>query len=140
MIKKILLFVLVAAILSAGSYYYFAILNGNKNKGLSEDVVIDIPQPNALVTSPFRVSGFARGTWFFEASAPIRVLDSNEQELGVSHIEAQDDWMTTDHVPFKGVITFSEPTTERGFVVFEKDNPSGLAEYSASISIPVRFK
>lgn len=140
MLKKILLFIFGAFLIAGGLYYYFAILNGNKNLGLSEDIVIAIPQPNDLVTSPFSVSGSARGIWFFEASAPIRVLDANEQELGVSYIEAQDNWMTTNHVPFKGTIIFREPTTERGFLVFEKDNPSGLAEYSASISIPVRFR
>jgi hypothetical protein len=139
--NKFLLIILAAAVLVGGAYYYyFEILNGNKNLGLNEDIVIEIPQPNDLVTSPFKVSGLARGIWFFEASAPIRILDANERELGVSYIEAQGDWMTTDHVPFAGTITFREPATERGFMVFEKDNPSGLAEYSASISIPVRFR
>lgn len=97
------------------------------------------PQPNATVTSPLSVSGEAPGTWFFEASFPVRLLDGNGQEIAVMPAQAQSDWMTTDYVPFLATLTFTTPSTSTGTLVLEKDNPSGEPQNAASIQIPVQF-
>lgn len=106
----------------------------------SDLIRVTAPLPNAIVTSPLRVTGEATGLWYFEASFPVRVLDANGQELGVVPVQAIGDWMTEDFVPFNTEISFSAPTTATGTVVFEKDNPSGLSEHADELRIPVRFE
>ncbi len=102
-------------------------------------ITVVTPKDHDMITSPLVVQGEALGTWFFEASFPVRILDANGRELGVTPVQAQSDWMTTSSVPFVGTILFSEPTTETGWVVFQRDNPSGLPEYEEDYRIPVRF-
>lgn len=98
------------------------------------------PLPNALVKSPLTVSGEARGNWYFEASFPVKVLDANGKVLGITPAQAQGEWMTTNFVPFKVVISFATSTTATGTLVLEKDNPSGLPEHAAEVRVPIRFR
>ncbi len=116
---------------------------GTSTNGVSSDksnlIVADSPQPNATVSSPIRISGKARGNWFFEASFPARVFDANGNQLGVVAIQATGDWMTTEFVEFEGSLPYSMPTSQTGILVLEKDNPSDLREFDDSIVIPVRF-
>ncbi len=97
------------------------------------------PTPNQLVTSPLVVTGQA-SAWYFEAVFPVRVTDEKGNILGSGQAKALGDWMTADFVPFSGAITFDAKDAARGFVVFEKDNPSGLPENYLSFSLPVNFK
>jgi hypothetical protein len=97
------------------------------------------PQSNAVIENPVLVEGKARGTWFFEASFPVRVVDSAGKELGVGIARALSDWMTQDFVPFQVQVRFQKSSTKTGFVVLEKDNPSGLKENADELRIPVRF-
>jgi hypothetical protein len=96
------------------------------------------PQPGATVSSPLVVRGQARGTWYFEASFPVHLLDDERNELAVAPAQAQGDWMTEEFVPFEVSLNFTTTATS-GFLVLEKDNPSGLPEHAASIEIPVNF-
>lgn len=108
----------------------------------SEPLIINTPKPNSFVTSPVSVSGAARGSWFFEGSAPVAITDAHGNTIGEGHITAQRDWMTTDFVPFTGTITYTvnpKTTDDTGFIVFKRDNPSGLPENDASQKLPVRF-
>lgn len=97
------------------------------------------PLAGATISSPVTITGEARGNWYFEASFPVKILDANGKELGVSYAQAQGEWMTTDFVPFRSTLTFSTPTTPTGTLVLEKDNPSGLPENADEIRIPVKF-
>ena len=122
------------------------------NTGLAtstELIRVTTPVPGALVRSPLIVSGQARGNWYFEASFPIRLFDSEGKELAVSVAQAQGDpaspdgvnWMTTEFVPFETKLIFISPPTSRvGTLVLQKDNPSGLSEYDNELRIPVRFE
>jgi hypothetical protein len=106
----------------------------------TDDLIhVSVPLPNVLVQSPLVVKGEARGSWYFEASFPVKILDANGKQLGAVPAQAQGDWMTTDFVPFQATLSFTLPTTETGIVVFQKDNPSGLPENDRSVSIPVYF-
>ena len=98
------------------------------------------PVPDAVVGSPLTVRGEARGTWFFEASFPIRLLDGNDNQIMVVPARTQGDWMTTEFVPFEATLIFGTTTTQTGTLVFQKDNPSGLPENADSMSVPIRFK
>lgn len=106
----------------------------------SEMIKVSSPSANQLVKSPLVVEGTARGNWYFEASFPVRLYDSNGKELAVTPAQAQGEWMTTEFVPFKATLNFSNPTTATGVLILEKDNPSGLAEFDDKISVPVKFR
>lgn len=97
-------------------------------------------QANQMVKSPLKVSGEARGNWYFEASFPVKLLDANGRLLAEAPAQAKGDWMTTNFVPFEVTLTFAKPTTATGVLVLEKDNPSGLAEYADELRIPVKFE
>jgi hypothetical protein len=101
---------------------------------------LEAPQPNSLVRSPLTIRGQARGTWYFEASFPVRLLDANGKVLVAQPAQAQSDWMTEDFVPFISTLIFKTPSTTTGWLVLAKDNPSGLVEHDDELRIPVRFK
>ena len=106
----------------------------------TKDVLRNISvREDDAIRSPLVVSGEARGFWFFEASFPIRLYDGNGKELAVGIAQAGSDWMTTDYVPFRAELIFTKPTTAEGTLVLQKDNPSGLPEHDASITIPIKF-
>lgn len=100
---------------------------------------ISTPRPNQTIYSPLVVQGEARGTWFFEASFPVRLFDGNGKEIALAVAQAQDEWMTESFVPFKTELTFENPETATGTLVLEKDNPSGLPENADELRVPVRF-
>ncbi len=102
---------------------------------------IEKPRPNDKVLSPLEIKGEARGFWFFEASFPVKLLDANGKELEVnpSYVQAKGEWMTEDFVPFEAKIEFEIPTTKKGTLILEKDNPSGLPENADELRIPVTF-
>ncbi|MFZ2682225.1 MAG: Gmad2 immunoglobulin-like domain-containing protein [Patescibacteria group bacterium] len=105
-----------------------------------EDLItVSTPFINAEINSPVTVEGEARGNWYFEASFPIKVYDSNQVLLGTGIATAQGDWMTVNFVPFTASITFTPSTTATGTLVLEKDNPSGLPIHDNSLVIPITF-
>lgn len=106
---------------------------------LSNLIQVEAPVINAKIGSPVTVTGKARGTWYFEASFPVKVYDANNTLLGIGVAQAQSDWMTEDFVDFVATITFSTPSTATGKLVLLKDNPSGLPVNDNSIEIPVTF-
>lgn len=106
----------------------------------SPNVRVITPKINQLVTSPLDIQGEARGTWYFEASFPVKLLDSNGNEIALGVANAQGDWMTENFVPFKLSLIFSKPATEIGILVLVKDNPSGLYQNDDQVSFPIRFK
>lgn len=99
------------------------------------------PRAGDAVGSPLTVTGEARGTWFFEATFPVVVVDWDGRIIGESYATAQDNWMTEDFVPFSATLTFVAPTLyNRGAIILQKSNPSGLPEYDDALEIPVIFK
>jgi len=104
----------------------------------SEALVLS-PKQNELVSSPLKVEGEAKGTWFFEASLPVKLFDSENNIIASGPAAAQSDWMTEKPVKFISTLIFSTTATS-GYLVIAKDNPSGLPENDASIKVPVRFK
>lgn len=98
------------------------------------------PKPNQEITSPLVITGEARGTWYFEASFPIVLVDWDGLIIAEGHAEAQSNWMTQDFVPFQATLTFKAPTYKNyGALILRKDNPSGLPEHDNALEIPVLF-
>lgn len=106
----------------------------------AELMEVDVPKINQRVHSPLMVTGKAWGSWYFEGSFPIKMVDASGTLLGQVAAQAQSDWMGDRFVPFQALLTFVTSTTPTGEVVFQKDNPSGLPEYDAEIRVPVVFE
>lgn len=103
-------------------------------------IKLTTPRPNEAVKSPLSIEGEARGFWFFEASFPVKIYDANDRLIGVTIAQAKADWMTENFVPFQAELEFSLATTQKGTLVLEKDNPSGLLENADELRIPIAFK
>jgi hypothetical protein len=97
------------------------------------------PLPQQTIKGTVEITGQARGSWFFEASFPIKIVDDKNNELAAGIATAQSDWMTEDFVPFTASLVLPATNASRGFVVFHKDNPSGLPANDDSFSVPVKF-
>lgn len=139
--KKLVIGVVALALIVGGAVY-FSPSQSDKPCYLrdTDDLIKNINiRPDALVKSPLKITGQARGCWYFEASFPIRISDSNGKELGLAVAQAQGEWMTENFVPFSITLNFSRPSTSTGFLVLHKDNPSGLPEHDDELRIPVRF-
>ena len=97
------------------------------------------PRPNETVKSPLGIAGEARGYWFFEASFPAELFDADGQIIGTGIMQAEGEWMTEEFVPFRAEVGFSAPSTDTGFLVLKKDNPSGLPEHDDALEITLFF-
>ncbi len=139
--KKIILLLAVVAIA-----VLVVILFNKRNVGVDMkinnsgvEVVLETPFPDAIIQSPLFIKGKAKGSWYFEASFPVKIIDVNGAELGKSHAEAESDWMIADFVPFHATVTFKNSPTKTGFLVLENDNTSGLPEKEKRVEIPIKF-
>jgi len=100
---------------------------------------LNSPRPNQVVASPLVIEGEARGTWFFEGDFPVQLFDENDNLIATAIAQAQSDWMTEDFVSFEVELEFNVPDTERGILILQKDNPSGLSENDDQLRIPIIF-
>ena len=118
------------------------------------NLFVSLPLKDSVVSSPLKVMGTAPGTWYFEASFPIVLVNWDGLIIAQGHATAQTDWMTPEQVPFEGVIEFTDilPLTKeiedlnslqsfmkKGTLILQKDNPSGLPENDDALEIPVLF-
>jgi len=144
--KKIIILVILIVLILVG---LFLVWNRKSEEEFVEDIGnelekqdlirINRPQPNETIKSPLEIKGEARGYWFFEGDFPVKLLDENGQELGMAIAQAQSDWMTEDFVSFEASLEFQTPATNRGVLILEKDNPSGLPEHADELRIPIKF-
>jgi hypothetical protein len=109
-------------------------------------ITVANPRPLTTITNPLRITGHARGNWFFEASAPVSLVNWDGLVIAEGIITAEEDWMTTEFVPFSAELTFVSPYKtgdqdfmKRGALIFKKDNPSGLPENDDALEIPITF-
>ncbi len=110
-------------------------------KNSSKDLIqVDLPYPGAVTGKEFVVSGKARGTWFFEASFPVEVLDSNGNVLFQGPAQAQSEWMTENFVPYKVTVKVPQSYIGPATLILHKDNPSGEPSRDASISFPITIE
>lgn len=105
----------------------------------SDEIQVATPAQNEKVISPIKITGKAKGMWYFEGTFNAELFDSNNTSLGNVQVNARGDWMSEDFVPFEGDLTFSSPATKNGTLVIKKDNPSGLPENDKMLTIPVVF-
>jgi len=119
---------------------YFTRGDTEAHKDISDLIKVEKPLPNIGITSPLEIKGKARGSWFFEAEAPVKLVDENYKVLAETSIKAEGKWMTNDFVQFSGEINFENaPDGERGYLIFEKSNASGKPELDRKYTLPVLF-
>lgn len=97
------------------------------------------PRVGDEIASPLVVTGEARGTWFFEATFPVRLLDASGALIVEHYAQAQGEWMTEAFVPFRAELRFESPATATGTLVLQKSNPSDMREHDDELRVPVRF-
>lgn len=136
-IVYIIIIFLIVVLIGGALVWYFLIKNPLPYEGTL--IKVDSPKPNQEIQSPFVIKGQARGSWFFEATFPIKLLDENGNIIKQTFAQAQGEWMTENFVPFESVLTFSVPKDQKGTLVLQKDNPSGLPENADEIRIPVNL-
>lgn len=101
---------------------------------------VTAPLPNSKITSPFVVKGSVPPGWMFEGVFPIKLLDANRKIIVQTQAKevVSGTWNSGKNVEFSATLIFS--TGEQpGFLVLEKDNPSGLEENTDSFEMPVNF-
>lgn len=99
------------------------------------------PRPNEVIKSPLVIKGEARGNWYFEASFPVELQDSNGVKIAQWYATAEGEWMTEEFVPFTSTLTFEIPAgIKSGTLILKKDNASGLPEHDDALSIPILFE
>lgn len=114
----------------------------NIGNALEKTALIQVtdPTPNQYVSSPLTITGQAVGSWYFEASFPIKLFDAGNNLLAEGIAQAQADWMTTDFVPFTTTLNFvAPPRNSTGTLILYKDNPSGLSVNDDQLIIPILF-
>lgn len=110
---------------------------------VAEEVFVVQPRQGAEILSPLQLKGKAPGYWFFEATAPVDVVDWNGKIFAQGYIQAQGEWMTEELVTFVGTIEFELPTDlykDHGWVILRRHNASGLPEHDAAVEVPVKFE
>jgi hypothetical protein len=92
------------------------------------------------IQSPLKISGQARGVWFFEASFPIVLTNWDGVIIAEGIATANSEWMTEDFVSFTATLNFVKPSLyNSGNLILQKDNPSGMPEFDDALEINVTF-
>jgi hypothetical protein len=151
-LKKIKIVLLIAFILSLGGIG-FVFYSQNKilyeknspvfttTMGQTDLIELTNPLPGQTISSPFTVTGRARGNWFFEASFPVMLTNWDGLIIAQAPAQAEGEWMTEEFVPFSVTLTFDENQLyERGSLILKKGNPSDLPEHDDALEIPVLLK
>jgi hypothetical protein len=105
-------------------------------------ILLETPRENETITSPLTVRGRARGQWFFEGSFPIVLTNWDGLIIAEGIATAEGEWMTEEYVPFEATLTFTSDTTvsNRGTLILQRENPSGLPENDDALEITVFFQ
>ena len=150
--KKILLLFAIFVLLAVSAFFLGSKPAQSPDRPTNEEVVWEMEDktdfirniniaPGEFIKSPLVITGEARGLWYFEASFPITLVNWEGLPIAQGIATAQGEWMTTDFVPFEATIQFAKPDFgERGTLILQKDNPSGLPENDDALEIPIRFK
>jgi len=114
-------------------------------RGETDVIRLDSPLPGDVITPPLTIRGEARGVWFFEGDFPVVLTDWNGLIIAEHYATAQGAWMTEDFVPFEAVLEFPVPEdigefSNRGSLILQKDNPSGLPEHDDALEITIFFR
>lgn len=105
-------------------------------------LILEEPQESQAVSSPLSITGMAKGEWFFEATFPVVLTDWDGLIIAEGYATADGDWMSEEFVRFTSELTFTTDTavSNRGSLILQKANPSGLPENDDAYEITVFFE
>lgn len=106
----------------------------------NKDIRLVEPTSGSSVRSGLQIEGLARGTWFSQGIASGEVRNEREEKIGAFTIRASGATNSTAFVSFLGTITYGDPATKTGYLVFNKANPTGDAKKNSVLWVPVRFE
>lgn len=138
-----ILIIFIAGLLGAGIYFLNKANLESKEKIVlpnqySDLIQVENPKPNQVIESPFIITGQARGSWFFEASFPIKLVDLSGNVISQVIAQTHGEWMTENFAPFSATLNFDIATsTMPAILILKNDNPSGLPANDKEIRIPV---
>ncbi len=96
------------------------------------------PRPNQTISSPLKITGEARGYWYFEGVFPVVLVDSKGNVIARGSAKALGEWMSDKFVPYETTLEFKTEDS-KGRLILERDNPSGIPENAEELDIPVVF-
>jgi hypothetical protein len=102
-------------------------------------LVIYKPFSGAKISSPVAVFGEVPGSWSFEASFPVTLVDGEGKDIAKATATLLGDWMTDDLVPFSAKLIYSGEPSGSGALILDKANPSGLSSNADSFALPIKF-
>lgn len=120
--------------------FRFRDINDGQQSSAGDDaggINVTTPQPGSVITSPLKIKGEAKGSWFFEALLEIE-LRKDGNTLASTTGKAKGNWMTSDFVEFSAKLNFPE-VNEPGNaeLLFRSSNPSGKKELEKLFKVPV---
>jgi glucose/arabinose dehydrogenase len=121
---------------TGGRIYELRYVGERESAGDDTEELPYINNVSTITAATTELTGYALGTWYFEADFPIEVLDSNNVVVDTLIATALSDWMTTSSVPFSVPFQASLYSGQTISFILKKDNPSGLPEFDASVTIP----
>jgi hypothetical protein len=106
-----------------------------------KNIIIKSPLPEETISSPLKIEGEAVGSWYFEGSFTVTLVDWDGLIIAENQVTAESDWMTEDYVKFNSELTFETPTLYKtGAIIFKKANPSGLPENDEYYEMQIKFE
>ena len=146
--KSLALLLVVLAVAGAAAWWQFGapqpVVEDTGNAAQKAGLIrLTSPLPNSTVESPLTITGEARGYWYFEASFPVFLVDWDGRIIAQGIATAKSEWMTENFVPFEAKLEFvvdPQVYSNRGALILQKDNPSGLPEHDDALEIPVVIK
>ena len=115
-------------------------VENNANTEYDGSLILNNLKENDLLQTGFIIEGKVKDNFFFEGTFPIEVQDMSGNGLGTLFATSKTDWMTSDYIEFKTEpINFDKKDNTEGYILFKKDNPSGLSENDRTIKLKVKF-
>ncbi len=115
--------------------------NINSTSTIEMPIIVNNIKDNQQVSNPIKIQGKARGSWFFEATFPIQLVDVDGNIITSTVGMAQSDWATTSFVNFTAELDYNNASSSGpALIVLNNDNPSGNPDFDQSIFIPVILK
>jgi hypothetical protein len=104
------------------------------------DIKVDSLKSNQVISSPLTITGQAKGTWFFEASFPVTLVDSQGEIMAQAVATTKKEWMTENFISFSATLEYvGFGGTNPGTIIFEKNNPSDNRELDDQLLVPVFY-
>ncbi len=141
--KRIIFFIIIFAVLIVFLAKQFGNFSSDFSKGIkegkgTESIRIQNLSPHNTIASPLIIKGVARGSWFFEATFPVKLVAEDGTLLASGIAKADGDWKTDAFIPFHSQLIFTSIGHTGGIITFERGNNFGN-EKNRGFNIPVSF-